>query len=48
MVDRDGVINQDSDEYIKSIAEWRPIAGSLEAIGALTRLAEQMQMVKPA
>ena len=37
MVDRDGVINEDSDEYIKSAAEWRPIAGSLEAIGALTR-----------
>ena len=37
MVDRDGVINEDSDEYIKSVAEWRPIAGSLEAIGALTR-----------
>jgi len=37
MVDRDGVINEDSDAYIKSVAEWRPIAGSLEAIGALTR-----------
>jgi len=37
MVDRDGVINEDSDDYIKSVAEWRPIAGSLEAIGALTR-----------
>jgi D-glycero-D-manno-heptose 1,7-bisphosphate phosphatase len=37
MVDRDGVINEDSDEYIKSVAEWRPIAGSLEAIAALTR-----------
>lgn len=37
MVDRDGVINEDSKEYIKSVAEWRPIAGSLEAIGALTR-----------
>jgi len=36
MVDRDGVINEDSDSYIKSIAEWRPIAGSLEAIRALT------------
>ena len=36
MVDRDGVINEDSDEYIKSIGEWRPIAGSLEAIAALT------------
>jgi D-glycero-D-manno-heptose 1,7-bisphosphate phosphatase len=37
MVDRDGVINEDSDEYVKSVAEWRPIAGSLEALAALTR-----------
>jgi len=35
MVDRDGVINEDSGEFIKSVAEWRPIAGSLEAIAAL-------------
>ena len=32
ILDRDGVINEDSDDYIKSPAEWRPIAGSLEAI----------------
>jgi D-glycero-D-manno-heptose 1,7-bisphosphate phosphatase len=37
MVDRDGVINEDSTEFIKSVAEWRPIEGSLEAIAALTR-----------
>ncbi len=37
IIDRDGVINEDSDEYIKSVAEWRPIAGSLEAIAALHR-----------
>ncbi len=37
VVDRDGVINEDSGEFIKSVAEWRPIAGSLEAIAALTR-----------
>jgi D-glycero-D-manno-heptose 1,7-bisphosphate phosphatase len=37
MVDRDGVINEDSDDYVKSVAEWRPIPGSLDAIGALTR-----------
>ena len=35
-VDRDGVINRDSDEYIKSVAEWQPLPGSLEAIAALT------------
>jgi D-glycero-D-manno-heptose 1,7-bisphosphate phosphatase len=37
MIDRDGVINEDSDDFIKSVAEWRPIAGSLEAIAALHR-----------
>ncbi len=37
LLDRDGVINQDSDEYIKSIAEWIPIPGSLDAIGRLHR-----------
>jgi len=35
-VDRDGVINRDSDAYIKSVAEWEPLPGSLEAIAALT------------
>lgn len=37
MVDRDGVINEDSLEFVKSVAEWRPIAGSLEALAALHR-----------
>jgi D-glycero-D-manno-heptose 1,7-bisphosphate phosphatase len=37
MIDRDGVINEDSGEFIKSVAEWRPIAGSLEAIASLHR-----------
>lgn len=32
ILDRDGVINEDKDDYIKSPAEWRPIPGSLEAI----------------
>jgi D-glycero-D-manno-heptose 1,7-bisphosphate phosphatase len=36
ILDRDGTINQDSDQYIKSPAEWRPIEGSLEAIARLT------------
>lgn len=35
ILDRDGVINFDSDEYIKSPSEWRPIPGSLEAIARL-------------
>ena len=34
-LDRDGVINFDSADYVKTPAEWQPIPGSLEAIGAL-------------
>ena len=37
ILDRDGVINQDSDAYIKSPDEWLPIPGSLEAIAKLNR-----------
>ena len=37
ILDRDGVINEDSDHYIKSPAEWIPIAGSLEAIAKLKK-----------
>lgn len=37
VLDRDGVINLDSDQYIKSPDEWKPIAGSLEAIARLTQ-----------
>ncbi len=35
VLDRDGVINQDSDQFIKSPDEWLPIPGSLEAIALL-------------
>ena len=35
ILDRDGVINFDSDQYIKSPTEWRPIPGSIEAIARL-------------
>ncbi len=37
ILDRDGVINQDSDSYIKSPDEWVPIEGSLNAIARLCR-----------
>lgn len=37
ILDRDGVINQDSDAYIKSPQEWHPIAGSLQAIARLNQ-----------
>ncbi len=35
ILDRDGVINEDSDEYVKSADEWQAIAGSCEAIAHL-------------
>ena len=37
VLDRDGVINYDSEGYIKSPDEWRPIAGSLNAISRLNQ-----------
>ena len=37
VLDRDGVINLDSEHYIKSPEEWKPIAGSLEAIARFTQ-----------
>jgi D-glycero-D-manno-heptose 1,7-bisphosphate phosphatase len=37
ILDRDGVINFDSDQFIKSPDEWRPIPGSLEAIARLNQ-----------
>lgn len=37
ILDRDGVINEDSDNYVKSPEEWNPIPGSLEAMARLTQ-----------
>lgn len=37
ILDRDGTINHDSDQYIKSPEEWKPIKGSMEAIARLTQ-----------
>lgn len=37
ILDRDGVINEDSDEYIKSVDEWIPIPGSIDAIARLSQ-----------
>ncbi len=42
VLDRDGVINHDSDQYIKSPEEWQPIAGSLEAIARFTQAGYQV------
>lgn len=37
ILDRDGTINYDSDDYIKRPEEWRPVPGSVEAIARLTQ-----------
>lgn len=37
LLDRDGVINEESDDYIKSDSEWIPIKGSIEAIARLSQ-----------
>ncbi len=37
VLDRDGVINRDSDTFIKSAAEWVPLPGSIEAIASLSK-----------
>ena len=37
ILDRDGVINFDSAQFIKNPTEWKPIPGSLEAIARLTQ-----------
>ena len=37
ILDRDGVINHDSDQYIRCLADWIPIPGSIEAIADLSR-----------
>ncbi|MDR4125289.1 D-glycero-beta-D-manno-heptose 1,7-bisphosphate 7-phosphatase [Alcaligenaceae bacterium LG-2] len=37
ILDRDGVINEDSDAFIKSPEEWQAIPGSLDAIARLSR-----------
>lgn len=37
ILDRDGVINQDSDDYIKTLDEWIPIPGAIDAIARLSK-----------
>ncbi|AQZ94088.1 D-glycero-beta-D-manno-heptose 1,7-bisphosphate 7-phosphatase [Halopseudomonas phragmitis] len=37
ILDRDGVINEDSDAYIKSLDEWIPLPGSIEAMARLSK-----------
>jgi len=42
ILDRDGVINEDRDDYVKSIDEWIPLPGSLEAIALLNQAGYQV------
>ena len=37
ILDRDGVINEDTPDHIRSPEEWQPLPGSLEAIARLNR-----------
>lgn len=37
ILDRDGVINYDSDDYIKSVDEWIPLPGAITAIADLSK-----------
>jgi D-glycero-D-manno-heptose 1,7-bisphosphate phosphatase len=37
ILDRDGVINVDSDSYIRTPHDWQPIPGSIDAIAKLTK-----------
>lgn len=42
LLDRDGVINVDSEAYILDVDDWRPIPGSLEAIARLSHAGIQV------
>ena len=42
ILDRDGTINEDSPDYIKSAAEWIPLPGALEAIARLNHAGWQV------
>jgi D-glycero-D-manno-heptose 1,7-bisphosphate phosphatase len=37
ILDRDGVINEDSQDYIRNIVDWHPVPGSIEAIAELSK-----------
>jgi D-glycero-D-manno-heptose 1,7-bisphosphate phosphatase len=45
LLDRDGVINEDRDDFIKTPDEWQPIPGSLEAIALLNRQGYQVAVI---
>lgn len=45
LIDRDGVINRDSANYIRTPAEWIPLPGSLDAIARLTRAGVEVAVI---
>lgn len=45
IVDRDGVINEESADFIKSPSEWVPIPGSLQALGRATQAGFRIAVV---
>ena len=45
ILDRDGTINEASDEFVKSPDEWRPLPGALEAIARLNHAGFQVVVV---
>lgn len=45
VLDRDGVINEDRDDYVRSAEQWVPIPGSLEALGRLSRAGFRIAVV---
>lgn len=45
LLDRDGVINRDSDAYVKSVDEWIPLPGSIESIAALSKAGFQVFVI---
>jgi D-glycero-D-manno-heptose 1,7-bisphosphate phosphatase len=45
ILDRDGVINEDSPDFVKSTQEWKAIPGSLEAIARLTHAGYRVVVV---
>lgn len=45
ILDRDGVINEESAEFIKSPQEWKPLPGSLRALGAATQAGFRIAVV---
>lgn len=42
ILDRDGTINKESDQFIKTVDEWEPLPGALEAIARLSQAGYQV------